>query len=307
MTPLNEPFVGFGSSNMTHLKLGGLRHLERFLGLRPDNASSKDRPSKDAVFISLDLEVASDRRRLHLSTDKPLITQLGFARLDIRDFDSNLESLISVSMYQIKVQSKSKKAARKHKQPCIFTHVQHILPEHVPTILMQHLRIQKNPAHNGDPHSSDQLQAIILVGHSIREDLKILRLLGIDISTIAPIVAVLDTHTLSRFVLPPHHPNVPILPGQNFSLKGVLAQLSCQPPITAFHNAGNDAMFSLLAALLLAIRNSAARKAELSASELVNLHTIKHAVLWIQRYYALTGTGAVAGEINRSLNTTELS
>ncbi|KAI1123669.1 hypothetical protein F5Y10DRAFT_251360 [Nemania abortiva] len=190
-------------------------------------------------------------------------------------------------MYQIEVPPKPKKAARKQERPCMFTHTQQILLEEVPTILMQHLRIRNNPARTGD-----QLQAIILIGHSIREDLKILRLLGIDISTISPILAVLDTHTISRFVLPPHHPNVPTLPWQDFSLRGVLAQLSCRPPITAFHNAGNDAVFSLLAILLLAIRNCATRKAELSARELVNLCTVKHAVSWIQRQYAFTGTGA---------------
>ncbi len=108
MAPSNEPF-DVRSSNTTHLKRGGLRHLERFLGLRLDNALSTD-----AVFISLDLEVGSDRQRLHLSTDEPLVTQVSFARLDIRDFaslsaSSNLESLISAYMYQIEVPSKSKK------------------------------------------------------------------------------------------------------------------------------------------------------------------------------------------------------
>ncbi|KAI1487120.1 hypothetical protein F5X96DRAFT_651420 [Biscogniauxia mediterranea] len=160
----------------------------------------------------------------------------------------------------------------------------------MPTMLMQNLRIQNNLG----PYSSTsgQLRGVILIGHSIRGDLKILRLLGIDISTIAPIIAVIDTHTLSRFVLPPYHPNVPTLPGQDFSLRGVLAQLSCRPPTATFHNAGNDALYSLLAMLLLAVRNSAACRAELSASELVNLHSIEHAVSRMQRHYALTDTGA---------------
>ncbi|KAI1754707.1 hypothetical protein F4782DRAFT_456706 [Xylaria castorea] len=285
MTSLNEHF-DVGSSNMKHLKRGGLRHLERFLGLRLDNANAL---STDAIFISLDLEVSSDRQKLHLFTDKPLITQVGFARLDVRDFaslsaSSNLESLVSIYMYQIEVPPKSKQAA------CIFTHTQQISPEKIPTILMQNLCIQNNLGPNNS--TSDQLRGIVLIGHSIREDLKILHLFGINISTIAPIIAVIDTHTLSRFVLPPYHPNVPTLSGQDFSLRGVLAQLGCRPPIATFHNAGNDAVYSLLAMLLLAVRNSAARKAELSASELVNLNTIEHAVSRIQRHYALTDTGA---------------
>ncbi|KAI1421286.1 hypothetical protein F5Y12DRAFT_768795 [Xylaria sp. FL1777] len=289
MTSLNESF-DVTSSNTKHLKRGGLRHLERFLGLRLDNALSI---GTDAVFISLDLEVGSDRQRLHLFTDEPVITQVSFARLDIRDFaslsaSSNLESLISVHMYKIEVPPKSKKAARKQERSCIFTHTQRIRRDKVPTILMQNLRI-KNINLRPNSTASDQLRGIILIGHSIREDLKILRLLGINISTIAPIVAIIDTHTLSRFVLPPHHPNVPTLPGQDFSLRGVLAQLGCRPPIETFHNAGNDAVYSLLAMLLLAVRNSTARKAELSAGELVNLHRIKHAVSQMQMHHALAG------------------
>jgi hypothetical protein len=285
MTSLNEPF-DVGSSNTKHLKRGGLRYLERFLGLRLDNTHAL---STDGIFISFDLEVGSDRQRLHLFTDKPLITQVSFARLDVRDFvsssaSSNLESLVSIYMYQIKVPPKSKKAV------CVFTPTQQIRLEKIPTILVQNLRIQDNLGPNSS--TGDQLRGIVLISHSIREDVQILRLVGIDISVIAPIMAVIDTHTLSRFVLPPHHPNVPTLPAQDFSLRGVVAQLGCRPPIATFHNAGNDAVYSLLVMLLLAVRNSAARKAELSASELINLHTVEHAVSRIQRHYALTDTGA---------------
>ena len=283
MTLFKEPVVDVGSSNMTHLRQGGLGHLERFLGLRLDNAFSRD-----AVFISLDLEVASDRQRLHSSTDRPLVRQLGFAHLDIRGLypliaSTNLGSLTSVHMYQLDVPPRSKRASRREERPCIFTRTQQIRPEQVPSILMQNLRIQDNSA------TSNQLRPIILIGHSVREDLKILRFLGIDIPSIAPIAAVLDTHTLSRFVLPPHHPHVPKLPGQDFSLRGVLAQLGCQPPTATFHNAANDAVYSLLAMLLLAVHHSATRKDELNASEVVNLQAIKHALSRIQRNYPLLG------------------
>ncbi|KAI0454316.1 hypothetical protein F5B21DRAFT_524721 [Xylaria acuta] len=221
MTPLNEPF-DVRSSNTKHLKRGGLRHLERFLGLRLDSILSTD-----AVLISLDLEVSSDQQKLHLSTDEPPVTQVGFASLDTRDFASldastDLKSLISVHMYQIEVLPKSKKAARKQERQCIFAQTQQISPEKVPTIITQNLRIQDDSGHNA---TSSQLRAIVLVGHSIREDLKILHFLGIDVPSIAPIVAVIDTHTISRFILPPYYPNLLTLSGQTFSLMDVLAQL----------------------------------------------------------------------------------
>ncbi|KAI0441890.1 hypothetical protein F4803DRAFT_576113 [Xylaria telfairii] len=266
-------------SNTKHLNRGGLKYLERFLGLRLDNVVSTD-----AVFISLDLEVASDRQKLHISTDKPLITQVGFASLDTRDLASlsvshNLNSLISVQMYQAEVPPQSRKATRKRRRPCIFAQTQYISQEEVPTVITENLRIQDD----SEPDTpSGQLRAIVLVGHSIREDLKVLHLLGIDISSIAPILAIIDTHTISRFILPPHHPNLPKLPEQTFSLMGVLAQLNCWPHPATFHNAGNDAVYSLYAMLMLAVRNGNARRAELSARELVNLDTIARAVSQIQ-------------------------
>ncbi|CAJ2500514.1 Uu.00g033670.m01.CDS01 [Anthostomella pinea] len=88
----------------THLespKQGGLKLLERLLGLRNDNIVSTD-----AVFVSLDLEVDADRQKLHLLTEEPVVRQLGFASLDTRDIHAsslhqhNLRSLISAQMFQ---------------------------------------------------------------------------------------------------------------------------------------------------------------------------------------------------------------
>jgi hypothetical protein len=51
-------------------KLGGLNHLERFLGLPQDAVLSTD-----AVFVSFALEVASDRRNYFYLPKKPAIRQ----------------------------------------------------------------------------------------------------------------------------------------------------------------------------------------------------------------------------------------
>lgn len=58
----------------------------------------------------------------------------------------------------------------------------------------------------------------------------------------------------------------------------MLAALGCLPPRAEFHNAGDDAVYSLYAMLLLAIKEGTAREAKLSTSELGNLETIRKAV-----------------------------
>ncbi|RFU78779.1 putative qde-2-interacting protein [Trichoderma arundinaceum] len=63
--------------------LGSLKHLEQLLGLRRDQVLSRD-----AAFISLDLEAAMDRKTLRISGDKPVVKQLGFAYLNTRDIQN---------------------------------------------------------------------------------------------------------------------------------------------------------------------------------------------------------------------------
>ena len=251
-------------------KLGGLKHLERLLRLRQDSVLSTD-----AVFVSLDLEVASDRRRVHLSSEKPVVRQLGFARLDTRDIhslspSSDLRRLISLSMFKVKALRKSKREDRE----CVFAQTQHITQNQVLTVIGRNLHIKDG----SDGRQHGQLRKIVLVGHSVREDLRFLHLLGIDVSSLAHVLAIIDTHTISRFVFPPYHPTLFPEPGQDFSLAGVLAELGCRPHPSELHNAGNDAVFTLYAMLLLAIKRSAARAGELTEDESTSLEVIRRVV-----------------------------
>lgn len=257
-------------------RLGGLKHLERLLGLREAGGLPID-----AVFVSLDLEVASDRQRLHLSTTKPVATQLAFASLDTRHIhslsgSSDLRSLISVQMFEVDLPPTSKKAAREKEkgQQCIFAQTHLITSQEVFTTITQNLRITDSLAGTENSH----LRNIVLVGHSLGEDLRILRLLGIDLASVGPILTIIDTHSISRYLFPPYRPDRAPGPGQDFSLAGVLAKFGCVPPRSEFHNAGNDAVYSLYAMLLLAIKEGIAREAKLSTSEFRNLETIRRSV-----------------------------
>ena len=134
-----------------------------------------------------------------------------------------------------------------------------------------------------------------VVGHSIGEDLRILRYLDIDISSIAPIFTIINTHTISRFIFPPYHPDLCPNPEHNFSLAGILAELGCQPQRFEFHNAGNDAVYSVYAMLLLAIQEGTARMVECSMAELSNLEMIRFLKALEQ---GLSSSGSAAHQAN---------
>ena len=252
-------------------KFGGLRHLERLLGLRKDGFIPTD-----AIFVSLDLEVGSDRRRLHLLTERPVVNQIGFASLDTRVIrpsaaSGGLRGLISVQMFVVGKQPRSKKA----KKSCAFAQARQIRPTKVRSTIIRNLRVRDLSAGSTD----GGLRNIVLVGHSIGGDLKILRLLGIDISSAAPILTIIDTHEISRYVLAPFRPDRRPEPGQSFSLAGVLAELGCRPPMSEFHNAGNDAVYSLYAMLLLVIKEGVARQPKRGIDELKSLAVITNVML----------------------------
>lgn len=157
----------------------------------------------------------------------------------------------------------------------MFAPTRFIASKQVSATITQNLRISDGP------NNTHHLRNIVLVGHSLGEDLRILRLLGIDVaSEVGPcsILTIIDTDSISRFLSPPHHPNRATGPGQDFTLAGVLAGLGCLPPRAEFHNAGNDVVYSLYAMLLFAIKEDTTREATLSTSELGNLETIRKAV-----------------------------
>ncbi|PVH77235.1 hypothetical protein DL98DRAFT_274686 [Cadophora sp. DSE1049] len=81
-------------------------------------------------------------------------------------------------------------------------------------------------------------RSIILVGHGVSSDLAALKALGFDFQENL-VIAKLDTYLLARDLQMGH-----------LTLKNLLMELNC-PCNLKFHNAGNDANFTLRALLLL--------------------------------------------------------
>jgi hypothetical protein len=123
-----------------------------------------------------------------------------------------------------------------------------------------------------DDNSLDPLclRNIVLIGHSIKQDLKVLLRLGVDFYKVAPVVAILDTHGMSRDLLGPESRSLEgASPLTVFTLWNVLQELQCPFKPHELHNAGNDATYTLHAMLLLAKRSSKGR--ELTAVETASL------------------------------------
>ncbi|KAH7326470.1 hypothetical protein B0I35DRAFT_136156 [Stachybotrys elegans] len=258
--------------------LGGLKVLERFLGLRPDHspAPGQDATLPDAVLVSLDLEVASSRELVSSSGEKPAITQIGFAVLDTRDLSSyplDLRSLISVRFFTVSdITPQTKTARNKQKRRCVFATPRKITQRQISTTILQNLQIRDKSGHGS-------LRNIALIGQSIKEDLKVIQYLGLNLFDLVPIWAVIDTYLIARYLLPPYSPDIRLAPGQRFSLSGILSQLGCSLDPMELHNAGNDAVYTMYAVLLLVITSSTNRMAQLSVDEQKKLETLRLNVL----------------------------
>lgn len=123
-----------------------------------------------------------------------------------------------------------------------------------------------------DDNSLDplRLQNIVLIGHSIKQDRKVLLLLVVDFYKVAPVLVILDIHGMSRDLLGPESRSLKVAsPLTAFALGNVLQELQCPFKPHGLHNAGNDATYTLHAMLLLAIRSSKGR--ELTAVETASL------------------------------------
>lgn len=120
------------------------------------------------------------------------------------------------------------------------------------------------------------LRNIVLVGHSIKQDLKVLLRLGVNFYKVAPTVAILDTHGMSQELLGPKSCSLKgAAPITAFTLGNVLQELKCPFTPHELHNAGNDATYTLHAMLMLAIRSSEGKKlAAVETANLKRLHLI---------------------------------
>ncbi|KAK7952556.1 uncharacterized protein PG986_008284 [Apiospora aurea] len=111
-------------------------------------------------------------------------------------------------------------------------------------------------------------------------DLSFIRKLGIDIASIAPVLTILDTHIMSRCLFYPYSRLLPVAHWDGSSLAGLLARFEYRPARGRFHNAANDAEYTLHALLLMAAKSGEERRQELGPVELGIFWKLEKIVPW---------------------------
>lgn len=203
------------SQPLRKISTQGLQYLRKSLGLL---SGSQKVDTLDAVFIAIDFEYS----HFSAKTGRIRLREVGISTLDTRAIRyKEPEKIISSQHYRTVTDTKE----------FLFGTSIDITQDELVSLL-KHLLIPED-------NSGKQPRQLILVGHGFSFEIQVLRGLGINLA-LAPVVEnILDTHYLGIEVF-----------GQDFSLSSLTRQLGLEG--SHFHNAGNDANFSLRAMLLLA-------------------------------------------------------
>ncbi|KAF3766191.1 hypothetical protein M406DRAFT_330029 [Cryphonectria parasitica EP155] len=264
---------------------GGVEVLRKLfcIPLPEEHSTSPSSLSLDVVLVSFDLETSGrtskGQRDITKVNEKEVsgIREAGFAVLDTRSFfppsssssQQQPDALFNEAVYRdgngIKhkltpplISTKQFSTLHDSKdfedcdftnfRECAFAKTRHVEKEQLVDTITSCLRF---------PSTTAGMREIVIVGQSPQRDLEISRKLGVELSSVSPISAVLDTHRLSRSILGPHSPLVvagrrPAL--ERHALPDILTEPGVPFDTRDLHNAGNDATYTLHALILLAVR-----------------------------------------------------
>lgn len=229
--------------------------VQQFLRICPDNAVYREDLAPlyhcDAIFVAIDFEGEEGSEHKHG------ISQIGVSTLDTRDLPcaSSLgQSLIKSQLYCVSKRPKSRRLDGRTRKIFTFGEVIWIRkPELVDTLV--------TIFENFNTYSSlgDDLRRprnVVLVGHALDNELMQMEILGFQPELHARIIAHVDTQNLSDEIRG-HR--------ECASLRSLVHQVGMNPKqmyeagalpkARHFHNAGNDAAYTLEVLLLLAVSN----------------------------------------------------
>ncbi len=172
---------------------GGLQYAEQFFGLQ----NSKDLNStSDVIFVSIDLELSREERS---KPGIPLVREFGIATLDTRHLGC-LASPFPASKIISTLQFSTSHASEdfidcdfKDFKECAYAETVFAPQADLPTSITRSLRIKDDTS--SDPRT---LRNLVIIGHSVKTDLKILQHLGVNLREVAPELAILDTDLVAR-------------------------------------------------------------------------------------------------------------
>ncbi|KAK6521591.1 hypothetical protein TWF506_001803 [Arthrobotrys conoides] len=210
----------------TNIKHNSVQALQGVLRLTPPSQSPLYEDVKDAVFVAIDCENASEFMKCNSLENAN--SQIGLAILDTRDLPGPDSSIVNISTYNFA--TGTSKYGKRVSTRFLFGK-------------SYNLCTQKEQLAEQIKNIIPESRNIILVGHAIRQDL--MALSSLDAGFLE--YRFFDTQTIARSVLPVINKNMKA----NESLHNLLKYFNC--PFDRLHCAGNDANFTLRLLLLLAI------------------------------------------------------
>lgn len=249
-----------------------LRMLIRLLRLH----ENQRRPASmfpGVLFVSINLKVSEDDRHASRWDEdyEPRIEELGVATFDSRDIfrpqDRSDKRTRRITTLQYSTRDSPSDYKVTKSRECIFAETNRTQQGSIIRALRRSLLVRdtsERPAPGG-------YRPVVIVGHSITADIRILERLGLGINSL-PVITIMDTHELSHQIFA-ENPRP-----SHYTLSGALTRLGCPHDYRELHNSGNGATSALYAMLLLAIRWSDERGASGRVEE--NRERIRAFVQW---------------------------
>jgi hypothetical protein len=208
----------------------------------PDSSLKPKLCLEDVIFVSIDFEGGSTCAR----EDKQTLTEIGIATLDTRDLnDPAIVSTDTITSQQYYVGERYKSSAiwpQMFLPPMLSPTF--LFGKHSNVSLAEGVRILKRLFYL-DNEAPEETRKVVLVGHGLDRDVKVMKRLGIDLEQAPCLLDIIDTSFLAMEVYGrSSQPRLEELV-KNLGMSG-----------KNFHIAGNDANFTLRAMLLLACRGS---------------------------------------------------
>ena len=226
--------------------------LQRFLGLCPDNAVLREdlAPSYhcDALFVAIDFEGTENKHG---------ISQIGVSTLDSRDLPraSSLgQSLIKSRLYCVSKRSKFRRLDKKTREIFTFGEVIWITKQEIVDTLVT--IFENCNTYSSFKDGMRRPRNVILVGHALDNELRQMEMLGFQPELHAKIIAHVDTQDLSDEIRGHREfPSLCSLVHQVGLNPKQIYDAGALPKTRHFHNAGNDAAYTLEVLVLLAVSN----------------------------------------------------
>ncbi|KAL8915916.1 MAG: hypothetical protein Q9208_008796 [Pyrenodesmia sp. 3 TL-2023] len=235
--------------------------LKQFLGLCPDNASASGSLApvyhSDVLFVAIDFE--GDEHKYGVS-------QIGVSILDTRGFPyASLlgQDLINTRLYCVSRGSKHRRSDKKTRKAFTLGEVSWITrEERIGALATIFQECSSYPILEQDERlspytpvracASKEARNIVLVGHALGNELKNMEMLGFDPQSCARILAHVDTQELSGQIK--GHMDCTTLRSlvHRAGLRPrQIYEAGARPKSRQYHNAGNDAAYTLEVLLLL--------------------------------------------------------